>query len=163
MSAIAPLILSDELRRRIEAEGMAAFPNECCGMLIGREEREGTVVRRRIVEHLEPGRNAFEAGEQYHRFSIDPLQQLRAEREAERRGQVLLGFYHSHPDHPSRPSEYDREHAWETFSYVIVSIYSGKPKDLTSWMLDPQTRAFTSQDVVSAGESAEAAGEGTKT
>ncbi len=99
---------------------------------------------------LEPGRNAFEADEQYHRFSIDPLQQLKAEREAEKQGMKLLGFYHSHPDHPARPSEYDREHAWETFSYVIVSILSGKPADMTSWMLDAATMTFARQEI--AGE-----------
>ncbi len=139
------LILPDELRRRIEAEGVAAFPNECCGMLIGHENGS------RVVEELEPGRNAFEADEQYHRFSIDPLQQLKAERAAEKQGKKLLGFYHSHPDHPARPSEYDREHAWETFSYVIVSILSGKPADMTSWMLDPATKVFAKQEVVAGG------------
>lgn len=143
------LILSDVLRRRIEAEGALAFPNECCGMLIGRE-LGGGANGPRIVEQLEAGRNAFEADEQYHRFSIDPLQQLKAERAAEKQGMKLLGFYHSHPDHPARPSEYDREHAWETFSYVIVSILSGKPADLTSWMLDAATKSFARQEV--AGE-----------
>ena len=113
------------MRRQIEAEGPAAYPNECCGILVGRDSRSG----RRLVERLEPGQNVFEADEQYHRFSIDPRQQMKAEKEAEAEGKVVLGFYHSHPDHPARPSEYDREHAWPFYSYVIVAIAKGTPAD----------------------------------
>jgi proteasome lid subunit RPN8/RPN11 len=141
------LVLSDTIFRRIEAEGAQAFPNECCGMMIGIETEA-----ERIVERIEPADNAFEAGEQHHRFSIPPLQQMKSERAASRDGRILIGFYHSHPDHPARPSEYDREHAWETFSYVIVEIRSGKPKEMTSWMLDPKTRMFDQQPMVPAME-----------
>ena len=137
-----PLILPPDLRRRIEAEGAAAYPNECCGILIGRD-----VGGRRLVEKLEPGHNVFQAEERYHRFSIDPRAQLKAEREAEAAGKVVLGFYHSHPDHPARPSEYDREHAWEYYSYVIVAISRGKATDLTSWVLDGESRTFAQQEV----------------
>src|SRR6187551_2977568 len=119
-------MLPDALARQIEAEGEAGYPNEICGMLIGRDVRDGNVTRR-LVERLVPGRNVFEADEQYHRFSIDPRQQMKAEREAEAEGKVVLGFYHSHPDHPARPSEYDREHAWPFYSYVIVAVESGRP------------------------------------
>jgi len=137
-----PLVLAAALRRQIEAEGIAAFPNECCGILIGRD-----VEGRRIVERLEPGRNVFEADEQYHRFSIDPRLQMKAEREAEKEGRSVLGFYHSHPDHPARPSEYDREHGWPFYSYVIVSIMAAKPVDLTSWVLSEKTNQFEKQEI----------------
>jgi proteasome lid subunit RPN8/RPN11 len=137
------LILSNMIVRQIEAEGASAFPNECCGMMIGIEAEAG-----RIVERIEPADNAFESGEQYHRFSIPPLQQMKSERAASKEGKILIGFYHSHPDHPARPSEYDREHAWETFSYVIVEIRSGVPKEMTSWMLDPKTRTFCHQEIL---------------
>ena len=146
-SPVLPLVLPPALRRQIEAEGSAAYPNECCGILVGRDA-DG----RRLVERLVEGRNVFEADEQYHRFSIDPRQQMNAEREAEAEGKVVLGFYHSHPDHPARPSEYDREHAWPFYSYVIVAIARGKPADLTSWVLDAETSQFARQDVV--GDSA---------
>ena len=142
-----PLVLPPALRRQIEAEGSAAYPNECCGILVGRD-----VDGRRLVERLVEGRNVFEANEQYHRFSIDPRQQMKAERDAEAEGKVVLGFYHSHPDHPARPSEYDREHAWPFYSYVIVAIAKGKPADMTSWVLDADTSQFARQDVV--GDSA---------
>src|SRR5205823_8239439 len=119
-----------------------AFPKECCGILIGRD-----MNGRRVVERLEPGRNAFESDEQYHRFSIDPLAQLKAEREAEKEGKAVLGFYHSHPDHPARPSEYDREHGWPFYSYVIVSVMAGKPADMTSWVLNDRTNQFERQEI----------------
>jgi proteasome lid subunit RPN8/RPN11 len=142
------LVLSDALRRRIESEGSAAYPNECCGILVGRDE-SGPGGKRRVVDRLEPGANVFEADERYHRFSIDPRQQMRAERAAEAEGKVVLGFYHSHPDHPARPSEYDREHGWPFYSYVIIAIANGKPDKMTSWVLDEQTNQFRAQDIVS--------------
>jgi proteasome lid subunit RPN8/RPN11 len=143
---VLPLILSESLRRQIESEGSAAYPNECCGILVGRDVADGA-MKRRIVERLEPGKNVFEADEQYHRFSIDPLAQLKAERAAEKEGKVVLGFYHSHPDHPARPSEYDRTHAWPFYSYVIVAIEKGRPADLTSWVLNDATEQFDKQDI----------------
>ena len=137
-----PLVIPPDLYRRIGSEGAAAYPNECCGILIGRD-----VGGRRVVERLEPGQNVFQADERYHRFSIDPRAQLKAEREAEAEGKVVLGFYHSHPDHPARPSEYDREHAWPFYSYVIVAVEKGSPAAMTSWVLDDQTSQFLAQAI----------------
>ena len=142
-----PLHLPDALRRQIESEGAAGYPNEVCGILIGRDTRDASGATHRVVDRLEPGTNAFEADEQYHRFSIDPLAQLKAERAAEKEGRVVLGFYHSHPDHPARPSEYDRQHAWPFYSYVIVSIANGRPVDMTSWVLNEQTNQFDRQEI----------------
>ena len=137
-----PLVIPPDLYRRIGSEGAAAYPNECCGILIGRD-----VGGRRVVERLEPGQNVFQADERYHRFSIDPRAQIKAEREAEAEGKVVLGFYHSHPDHPARPSEYDREHAWPFYSYVIVAVEKGSPAAMTSWVLDDQTSQFLAQAI----------------
>jgi proteasome lid subunit RPN8/RPN11 len=145
---VLPLILAAGLRRQIESEGSAAYPNECCGILVGRDVTENG-AKRRIVDRLEPGKNAFEADEQYHRFSIDPLAQLKAERAAEQEGKVVLGFYHSHPDHPARPSEYDRTHAWPYYSYVIVAIEKGRAADMTSWVLNDTTEQFDKQEISS--------------
>ena len=142
------LTLPSDLRQQIEREGAAAYPNECCGILIGRDIVENGIPQR-IVDRLEPGRNAFEADEQYHRFSIDPAQQLKAEKIAEREGKAVLGYYHSHPDCPARPSVYDRDHAWPFYSYVIVAIAKGAAVDMTSWVLDAQTETFSSQNIVS--------------
>src|SRR6476646_7152872 len=141
-----PLILKTELRRQIETEGSSAFPNECCGMLVGRDVKDER-GERRIVERVVAGQNVFEADERYHRFSIDPRVQLQAEREAEKEGKAVLGFYHSHPNHPARPSEYDREHGWPFYSYVIVSIEKRVPKLMTSWLLNESSEQFEEQAI----------------
>lgn len=143
MGDVMPLVIPAGLARQIEAEGAKAYPNECCGIMIGRDEG-----RKRIVERLEPVANEFEAGEQYHRFLITPAVLMRAEKLAGGVGKLVLGFYHSHPDHPARPSEYDREHAWPFYSYVIVAITKREPTDMTSWVLDEQTETFRRQDIV---------------
>ena len=140
------LVLSGDLYRRIQAEGMRSYPNECCGILVGRDVKEGAATRR-IVDRLEPGKNAFEADEQYHRFSISPQQLMNAERQAGERGELVLGFYHSHPDHPARPSEYDRQHAWPFYSYVIVAIAKREPGEMTSWQLNEQTEGYDAQEI----------------
>jgi proteasome lid subunit RPN8/RPN11 len=140
------LELPATLKVQIEAEGSAAFPSECCGIILGRDIRDGDNPRR-VVERLMPGQNVFEPDERYHRFSIDPRLQMQAEREAEKAGQTVLGFYHSHPNHPARPSEYDREHAWPFYSYLIISILDGKPDVMTSWVLNDTTNQFEEQPI----------------
>jgi proteasome lid subunit RPN8/RPN11 len=139
------LVLTAEQHRQIEAEGVAAYPNECCGIIYGRDVTDGGVARR-VVEKLEPVTNEFEAGEQYHRFLITPATLLKAEKQCTA-GRLVLGFYHSHPDHPARPSEYDREHAWPFYSYVIVAIHKKEPKDMTCWLLDDATEQFVGQEI----------------
>ena len=140
-----PIVLTPEQRRQIEAEGVAAFPNECCGIFYGRDI-PGFRGIRRVVEALEPVDNGFEAGEQYHRFSITPKTLMAAERNCQP-GQLVLGFYHSHPDHPARPSEYDRVHAWPFYSYVIVAIHGRVPEKMTCWVLDEATEQFQEQPI----------------
>jgi len=141
-----PLILPAALARQIESEGAAAYPNECCGILFGRDVKEGA-LRRRVVERLLPVANVFEAGEQYHRFSISPRQLMEAEKIAVEESRLVLGFYHSHPDHPAKPSEYDREHAWPFYSYIIVSIAQRRAVDMTSWVLDDEPGQFIVQHI----------------
>jgi proteasome lid subunit RPN8/RPN11 len=136
------LYMPASLARQIEREGAAAYPNECCGILIGVETDGG-----RTVERLQVAGNAFEADEQFHRFSIRPQELMQADKAAGETGKLVLGFYHSHPDHPARPSEFDREHAWPFYSYVIVSIAKGDAVDMTSWVLDEGTNLFNRQDI----------------
>jgi proteasome lid subunit RPN8/RPN11 len=137
------LVLSAALKKQIEDEGVRAFPNECCGIMLGRD-----VGDKRIVDVLEPVENAFEEGEKYHRFSITPQRLMQADREAGKAGKLVLGFYHSHPDHPAKPSEYDRVHGWPFYSYVIVSIMKRVPADMTCWVLDEATEQFAEQPIV---------------
>jgi len=140
------LVLTPVQVGQIEAEGASAYPNECCGIMIGRDVSDGTCTRR-IVERLEAMANVFDPEQQKRRFAVDPLALMKAEKSASEAGQLVLGFYHSHPDHPARPSEYDRTHAWPFYSYVIVSIAEGKPVDMTSWVLDDQTETFSKQEI----------------
>jgi proteasome lid subunit RPN8/RPN11 len=140
------IVLTTLQVQQIENEGMAAYPNECCGAMLGKDVTENGGVRR-IVQRLEPLANAFSAEEQYHRFSLDARDLMRLEKLAGELKMAVLGFYHSHPDHPAKPSEYDRQHAWPYYSYVIIAIEKRKPVDLTSWQLDEATEQFTKEEV----------------
>ncbi|HEV7300409.1 MAG TPA: M67 family metallopeptidase [Tepidisphaeraceae bacterium] len=141
------IVLTQAFSNQIDAEGAAAYPNECCGIIYGRDVTANGATRR-VVERLEAVANEFEADEQYHRFSITAKTLMAAEKSAGDAGQMVLGFYHSHPDHPARPSEYDREHAWPFYSYIIVSIAKREPVDMTCWVLNEQTEAFEKQEIV---------------
>jgi proteasome lid subunit RPN8/RPN11 len=138
-----PIVIPPAFARQIEREGAAEYPNECCGFMYGRD-----VSGRRVVERVEAVANSFEAGEQHHRFSINPRDLMRAEKAASAEGRAVIGFYHSHPDHPARPSETDRAAAWPYYSYVIVSVASREPIDMTSWLLDESSGTFVRQDLV---------------
>jgi proteasome lid subunit RPN8/RPN11 len=140
------LVLTPSQVQQIEGEGSQAYPNECCGIIIGRDVSDGACTRR-IVERLEPMANVFDPQQQRRRFAVDPLALMRAEKSAAAEERLVLGFYHSHPDHPARPSEFDREHAWPFYSYVIVSIAQGAAVDMTSWILDDQTETFSRQEI----------------
>jgi proteasome lid subunit RPN8/RPN11 len=78
---------------------------------------------------------------------VTPNDYRAAERRAGERGAELLGFYHSHPDHPAKPSQYDLDHAWPFFSYVIVSVRNGVSEDMTSWRLREDRSAFDREDL----------------
>jgi proteasome lid subunit RPN8/RPN11 len=141
------LVLPADLYAKIEAEGAAAYPNECCGILYGRDvARDG--ITRRVVDRIEPVKNEFEPGEQYHRFLITPQTLMQAEKTAGDENRLVLGFYHSHPDHPARPSQYDLDHAWPFYSYVIVSIAKGEAEVMTCWVLDEATEQFRQQEII---------------
>lgn len=84
-----------------------------------------------------PGRES-----ERNRYLVDPREQLQVEKDARTRGLAVLGYYHSHPDHPARPSEYDREHAWSWYSYVIVAVDRGIARDTRSWVLSEDGSAF---------------------
>jgi proteasome lid subunit RPN8/RPN11 len=142
------IALTRELYARIEEEGVRAYPNECCGVMIGHDIVLKDGSTRREVERLQPLTNSFELEEQYHRFRLDPLEYIKVEKEAGAAGKLVLGFYHSHPDCPARPSEYDRQHGWPFYSYVIVSIMKSQPAEMTSWKLDEQTEQFEIEELV---------------
>jgi proteasome lid subunit RPN8/RPN11 len=137
------IALSAELEAAIRGEGEAAYPDECCGILLGRLSGDG----RKIAEAVMPIVNAREAEERHHRFRIEPEDLMRAEKEARKQGRDVLGFYHSHPDHPARPSDYDREYALPFYSYIIVAVERGRAGDFTSWELAADRSAFLNEDI----------------
>ena len=132
------LYLSSEMEAEIRTAGEAAYPDECCGVLIGGIDNDGA----KIAKRAEAVNNSREDGEKYHRFLITPEDVFRAEKTARAAKLELLGFYHSHPGHPASPSEYDREHALPFYSYVIVSVENGKAKDIRSWELSSDRTIF---------------------
>ena len=137
------LLLAKKLEQEIRDHGARDYPHECCGAMLG---SDGDAAGRE-VRALFPLINRRDDSPR-NRFSITPEDFRAAERAAAERGLDLLGWYHSHPDHPARPSEFDREHAWPWYSYVIVSVDGGVPKDLTSWQLEDDRSKFLPEVVV---------------
>lgn len=135
MSGFA-LKISEGLLKRIEAHGVETFPYECCGALLGRDDGNG----REVTELF--GLSNRRDDSPRNRFEITPEDVLLAERTAREKKVDLIGWYHSHPNAPARPSEYDREHAWPWYSYIIVSIRDGAPKEMTSWRLQDDRAAY---------------------
>jgi proteasome lid subunit RPN8/RPN11 len=145
------IVLSDALAEAIKRHAEREYPRECCGLLVGRIAAGG---RTRIIHETFPVENTFaEEGERHHRMRIEPLDYARAERLYAARGLGVVGNYHSHPDHPAVPSQYDLEHLapWPTMSYVVVSVREGKAFDLRSWELEADRSRFN-EEQVSTGE-----------
>ena len=136
------LKLTGGIEADIRRAGAEAYPNECCGILFG-SEADGS----HVVKALKPIGNARESTEQYHRFLITAEEMMEAELEARKLGLEIVGFYHSHPDHPARPSDYDRDHALPFYSYVILRVAEGRPELMTSWQLRLSREAFDSEEL----------------
>ena len=132
------LTLRSGVASAIRSHGSETYPDECCGALIGRHE---------VVTGTYALPNTTEEGPR-RRFRVRPEDYREAERRAAEGGADLLGFYHSHPDHPARPSQYDLDHAWPFFSYIIVAVRRGVPEDMTSWRLQEDRSAFNQEDLV---------------
>jgi proteasome lid subunit RPN8/RPN11 len=134
---MTPLVFGPGVRAAIERHGRETYPHECCGALLGEGDRV-------IATHPLP--NVTTEGPR-RRFRIDDKDYLASERQASAAGLSLLGFYHSHPDHPAVPSQYDLDHAWPTFVYPIVSVMAGEAVALTAWMLRDDRTAFDERPV----------------
>jgi len=133
-----PLALPAETRADIRAHGIAAYPDECCGVLLG--PRDGSVAE---VWRLDNSTDL----ERRRRFLIGPDDYRRAEARAAARDLQIVGFYHSHPDHPAEPSAFDLAHAWPNLSYAIVSIREGAPRELRSWRLRPDRSGYDEESI----------------
>lgn len=131
------LTLTEETLRQIHSHGEAAYPNEGAGFLLG--SNNGRWAR---VSAILPLPNAREAETQHNRYLIAEQDYLRAELEAGSKSLELVGVFHSHPDHPPRPSEFDRAHALPNFSYIITSVHEGRAMESRSWRLREDRSAF---------------------
>jgi proteasome lid subunit RPN8/RPN11 len=127
--------------KAIQDHARMAYPEECCGFLLG---RSGTP--RRVAESRRAKNAATE--NRTRRYTIDPLELLHADDDARKNGLELIGVYHSHPDHPAAPSEYDRSRGASWLSYVIVSVVDREPKDVTAWEFDEAARLFRPETIV---------------
>jgi proteasome lid subunit RPN8/RPN11 len=106
------LTITQAVDEAIRRHGRDTYPHECCGALIGRDTEVTDVLALPNTTEEGPRR----------RFLVRPSDYRLSERRATELGGELLGFYHSHPDHPARPSQYDLDHAWPTFAYIIVAV-----------------------------------------
>ena len=126
------LTISVPVDKAIRRHGEETYPHECCGALVGRADAVTDVVALPNTTEEGPRR----------RFLVRPSDYRLAESRATELGGELLGFYHSHPDHPAKPSQYDLDHAWPTFAYVIVAVAAGASHDMTVWFLKDDRSIF---------------------
>ncbi len=142
MTARKPFVITADVLARIHAHGEQAYPEEGAGLMLGKEENG----KRQVLDIL-PLTNAREDTARHNRYLITPQDMLNGEKEAMRLGLDIVGIFHSHPDHPNRPSEFDRDWALPWFSYVITSVQQGKAAGSRSWRLTEDRKAFDEEDI----------------
>src|SRR4051812_6023837 len=134
---VQTLLVDATIDADIRRHGEETYPHECCGALVGRGNRVTAAVALPNTTEEGPRR----------RFMVRPSDYRVAEQKATELGGDLLGFYHSHPDHPARPSQFDLDHAWPNFAYVIVSVMAGTARDMTVWFLKDDRSSFDEGDL----------------
>jgi proteasome lid subunit RPN8/RPN11 len=120
------------------------YPYEGGGLLIGRTDEQG----RKVMLEIKPFVNQRAIEDQHNRILITDQMYREGEVYADGKGLMLVGFFHSHPDHPARPSEFDREHALPWWSYVIISVRQGACAEVLSWQLREDRSGFDAEDMV---------------
>ena len=136
------VLINKNLIEQIERHGERTFPHECGGMLVGRFENGGKTV----VELL-PMENAMAEAEQHNRVLIMPRDVMKAERYAREKRLDVIGYYHSHPDHPAIPSQFDLDHALPVWTYIIVSVEAGKAVDVRAWEMENDRSKFNEERI----------------
>jgi proteasome lid subunit RPN8/RPN11 len=153
MSEALELGISAELAEKIREHGIETYPYECCGALLGTDydglatdpNRESRKVSREIIS-LFPLVNRRDDSPR-NRFAVTPDDVREAEKAASAQGLEVIGWYHSHPDHPAKPSDFDHDHAWPWYSYIIVSVHTGVPQDMTSWRLKDDRSGYLEEKI----------------
>ena len=136
------LHIPQEILLRIHQHGEQAYPEEGAGLLLGELKDSDHQVK-----EILPLANAREAQARHNRYQLTPQDYMRGEQFAERQGLAVLGVFHSHPDHPNRPSEFDRQWAWPNFSYLITSVLQGKAARSRSWRLREDRDNFSEEQI----------------
>ncbi|HTZ48738.1 MAG TPA: M67 family metallopeptidase [Verrucomicrobiae bacterium] len=143
MAETVKIWLDAECAEKIRSHGLETYPHECCGALFGRDGAEGRpreiLAAYRLINRRDDSPQ--------NRFSVSTRDVIAAEREADARGLSVVGWYHSHPDHPARPSEFDREHAWPWYSYIIVSVEKGAAREMRSWQLREDRARYEEEEI----------------
>jgi proteasome lid subunit RPN8/RPN11 len=136
------LLIAEALVEKIRRHAAEDYPHECCGALLGRDVSSSEIQREILDLFPLVNRNGESPR---NRFSVSPRDVIDAERVAQERGLDIVGWYHSHPDHPARPSEFDRQHAWPWYSYIIVSVRERVPQEMTSWRLNDDRDSYSEE------------------
>lgn len=129
----------------IESYGELTYPKECCGLLLGQISND-----EKIIMQILPVENEREVSQQHNRFLISPRTMFDSEKIARASKMDVIGFYHSHPDAESRPSQFDLDHAWPFYSYVILSVKKGKREKMTCWELSNDRSGFEAATIIRA-------------
>ena len=136
------IVVSEQHLSEMRDHGERDYPFECCGLMLGRFETD-----RKVVTETYPISNAREEEAKRNRFLIRPEELMRGEKFAREKGLDVIGFYHSHPDDRAVPSQYDLEHAWPTYSYIVVSVENGRAAGLRSWEMEGDRSRFNEEIV----------------
>jgi proteasome lid subunit RPN8/RPN11 len=131
-----------QILAEIHAHGESAYPDEGAGLLLGTADKNS----RRVAAIL-PLDNAREKADRHNRYLITPQDMLFAENTAASQGWAVIGVFHSHPDHPERPSDFDREWALPWFTYLITSVNSGKATQSRAWRLTDDRERFEEESI----------------
>ena len=136
------LEITSDLLEQIQVHGEGAYPGEGAGFMLGNSSAD----LREVTAILELP-NAREESAQHNRYLLTPQDMLRSEQEADKLGLDVIGVFHSHPNHPNQPSEFDRQWAMPWFSYLITSVESGTAAGSRSWRLTENREAFTEERI----------------
>ena len=129
------IVISSNNLEKIHKHAREAYPFECCGILVGLLADKKEVKEVRGVENINKERG-------HDRYEIAPHELYRIDKDSSKNGLKVIGFYHSHPDHPPEPSAFDSERAWQSYSYIIISISKGEDLITKSWALDEEDKSF---------------------
>ncbi|MBI3405883.1 MAG: M67 family metallopeptidase [Acidobacteria bacterium] len=135
------LRISEQCLAGIRSQALQEYPNECCGALLGRDRD----LHREVSELLPLSNRRSDSLR--NRFSISTDDVRLSEAHATSLGLEVVGWYHSHPDHPAQPSEYDREHAWPWYSYLIAAATSASVGEITSWRLEADRSGYEQEEI----------------